>query len=409
MIQKDTENMAHQLLKEFEKGSKNSLIKKRIITHYIQNGCSTITDLSKELDLSVPTVTKFIDEMCESGYLNVYGKLETNGGRHPNLYGLNPESGYFIGVDIKHNSIQIGLINFKGDMVEKKLNIPFVYTNSQESLQSLANIIVKFIKNLSIDPEKILNVNINVSGRVNTESGYSYSLFNFEERPLTEVLEEKIGCNVSIENDTRAMTYGEYLMGNVHGEKDIIFVNVSWGLGIGIILDGKIYAGKSGFAGEFGHVVCYDNEVLCHCGKKGCLETEASGTALYRKLKERMENGEISSLSSRIKEKDALTLEDIISATNKDDVMCIEIVEEIGNKLGKHIAGLINILNPELVIIGGVLSLTGDYILQPIKTAIRKYSLNLVNRDTVVALSKLGDKAGLIGSCLIARSRLFEG
>ena len=95
-------------------------------------------------------------------------------------------------------------------------------------------------------------------------------------------------------------------------------------------------------------------------------------------------------------------------ATEKDDVMCIDLIEDIGNNLGKHIAGLINILNPELVIIGGALSLTGDYILQPIKTAVRKYSLNLVNRDTTIVISKLGDNAGLIGSCLISRSRMFE-
>lgn len=192
------------------------------------------------------------------------------------------------------------------------------------------------------------------------------------------------------------------------GEKNIIFVNVSWGLGIGIIVDGRIYTGKSGFAGEFGHVVSYDNEVLCHCGKKGCLETEASGSALIRKLMEREANGEISLLSSRIREKNALTLKDVIAATEKDDVMCIDLIEDIGNNLGKHIAGLINILNPELVIIGGALSLTGDYILQPIKTAVRKYSLNLVNRDTTIVISKLGDNAGLIGSCLISRSRMFE-
>ena len=185
-------------------------------------------------------------------------------------------------------------------------------------------------------------------------------------------------------------------------------MNVSWGLGIGIIVDGRIYTGKSGFAGEFGHVVSYDNEVLCHCGKKGCLETEASGSALIRKLMEREANGEISLLSSRIREKNALTLKDVIAATEKDDVMCIDLIEDIGNNLGKHIAGLINILNPELVIIGGALSLTGDYILQPIKAAVRKYSLNLVNRDTTIVISKLGDNAGLIGSCLISRSRMFE-
>ena len=110
--------MKQQLLKEIELGSKNALIKKRIITHYIYNGSSTITDLSKELDLSIPTVTKFIGDMYEDGYIIDYGKLETSGGRHPSLYGLNPESGYFIGVDIKRFAVNIGLINFKGDMME---------------------------------------------------------------------------------------------------------------------------------------------------------------------------------------------------------------------------------------------------------------------------------------------------
>lgn len=96
-----TKSMYQQFLKEIEMGSKNALIKKRIITYYIYNGSSTIPDLSKELDLSIPTVTKLIGEMFDEGYINDYGKLETSGGRHPHLYGLNPQSGYFIGVDIK--------------------------------------------------------------------------------------------------------------------------------------------------------------------------------------------------------------------------------------------------------------------------------------------------------------------
>lgn len=193
------------------------------------------------------------------------------------------------------------------------------------------------------------------------------------------------------------------------GEKDIIFVNVSWGLGIGIIIDGKIYKGKSGFSGEFGHISTFDNEIICHCGKKGCLETEASGSALHRTLLERIKKGENSILSERINMENPLTLDEIIAAVNKEDVLCIEIVEEIGQKLGKQIAGLINIFNPELVIIGGTLSLTGDYITQPIKTAVRKYSLNLVNKDSVITTSKLKDKAGIVGACMLARSRMFEG
>ena len=320
--------------------------------------------------------------MCEEGYINDYGKLETSGGRHPNLYGLNPESGYFIGVDIKRFAINIGLINFKGDMMELKMNIPYKFENSIEGLNELCKLISNFIKKLTIAKEKILNINVNVSGRVNPESGYSFSQFNFEERPLSEVLAEKLGYKVTIDNDTRAMTYGEYLKGCVNGEKDIIFVNISWGLGVGIIIDGKIYTGKSGFSGEFGHTSTFDNEIICHCGKKGCLETEASGSALHRILLERIQNGENSILSSRM--------------------------EEIGQKLGKQIAGLINLFNPELVIIGGTISLTGDYITQPIKTAVRKYSLNLVNKDSAIVTSKLKDRAGIVGACMLARSRMFE-
>ncbi len=400
--------MNQQFLKEIEMGSKNALIKKRIITHYIYNGSSTITDLSKELDLSVPTITKFISEMCEDGYINDNGKLETSGGRHPNLYGLNPGSGYFIGVDIKRFAVNIGIINFKGDMVELKMNIPYRFENSIEGLNELCKLILNFIKKLTINKEKILNININVSGRVNPESGFSFSSFNFEERPLTDVLTEKLGYKVTVDNDTRAMTYGEYMQGCVKGEKNIIFVNASWGLGIGIIIDGKIYIGKSGFSGEFGHTSVYENEILCHCGKKGCLETEASGLALHRILLERIKNGESSILSSCTKNGEPITLDNIIESVNKEDMLCIEIVEEIGQKLGKQIAGLINIFNPELVIIGGTLSLTGDYITQPIKTAIRKYSLKLVNQDSAVLTSKLKDKAGIVGACMLARSRMFE-
>ena len=401
--------MRQQLLKEIELGSKSALVKKRIITHYIYNGSSTITDLSKELDLSIPTVTKFISEMCEDGYINDYGKLETSGGRHPSLYGLNPESGYFIGVDIKKFAVNIGLINFKGDMMELKMNIPYKFENTPEAMEELCTLISSFIKKTKVNTEKILNININISGRVNPESGYSFSLFNFSECPLAEVLTEKIGYQVCIDNDTRAMTYGEYLQGCVKGEKNIIFVNVSWGLGIGIIIDGKIYTGKSGFSGEFGHINVFDNEILCHCGKKGCLETEASGSAIYRILQERIKNGECSILSNRTNNQELpLTLDEIISAVNKEDLLCIEIVEEIGQKLGKQIAGLINIFNPELVIIGGTFSLTDDYIAQPIKTAIRKYSLNLVNQDSAITVSKLKDKAGVVGACMLARSRMFE-
>mgnify|MGYP005611341273 FL=1 len=219
---------------------------------------------------------------------------------------------------------------------------------------------------------------------------------------------EKLNFNVGIDNDTRAMALGEYMAGVVEGEKNVIFVNISWGLGIGIIIDGKPYYGKSGFSGEFGHFPIFDNEILCHCGKKGCLETEASGMAIHRMVIERINNGESSILTEEVKDLNKLTLTDILNAVAKEDPLCIEIIEDVGYTLGKYIAGLINIFNPELVVIGGLLSQVEGFLLLPIKSAIRKHSLSLVNRDSKIEMSKLKHKAGIVGACMVARSRLFD-
>lgn len=401
--------MAKSIFKSLEQGSKGALLRKRMISYLILHGNSTIMELSRALDLSVPTVTKMIDEMCQLGILNEFGKMETNEGRHPHLYGLNPDAACFLGVDLKNNGVNLGLINFNGDLLEDHMNIPYHFENSLEGLKSLCQVINEFINNCQVERDKIVNVNVNLSGRVNPESGYSYSWFNLGEQPLTVTMSQMTGMHVTIDNDTRAMTYGEFLRGNNQAKRDILFVNVSWGLGLGIIIDGKIYTGKSGFAGEFGHTPVFDNEVICHCGKKGCLETEASGSAVHRKLAQRIAAGENSILADAFTaDPQSVTLETIIDAVGREDMLCIEIIEEVGSKLGKQIAGLINLFNPELVIIGGLLSMTGDYLLQPIRTAIRKHSLQMVHRDTHVVLSTLTNKAGLIGACMLARSRTFD-
>lgn len=401
--------MVQKLIESLGNGTKNMLTQKRIITYLMHNHSSTIPDLAKDIDLSIPTVTKFVMELVEEGYIINYGKQETSEGRPPNLYGLNPDSAYMVGVDIKAFCLNLGLMNFTGDMVDIQMGVECRLDNTLESLDELIGHIRRFIDKHDNVREKILQIGVNISGRVNPEEGYSFSMFNFEERPLAEILTEKIGIPVSIDNDTRAMAYGELLKGVVKGEKDVVFINVSWGLGSAFIIDGKIYTGRSGFSGEFGHFNVFDNEIICRCGKKGCLETEVSGSALHRILCERVRNGQSSILSQRILAGDSpITLEEIVEATNKEDILCIELVEEVGRKLGRYLAGLINLFNPELVVIGGTLALTGDYILQPIKTAIRKYSLNLVSKDSAVVLSKLQAKAGVIGACLLSRSKLFE-
>jgi len=346
--------------------------------------------------------------MVEQQYLSGRGKMGTGAGRHPRIFEINPDSGYFVGVDVKEYSVDAAMINFNGEMIHHK-DYPFSYEAVPGCIDTLSGIVKSFIRGTHIPSEKVLNICFNISGRVNPQTGYSYSMFNFSEEPLSDVLSRKIGTPVCIDNDTRAMTYGEYVKGCVGDEKDVLFINVSWGLGVGIIVDGNIYMGKSGFSGEFGHIPAFENDIICRCGKKGCLETEVSGQALIRKLTERVKAGESCIFSKDIKNGKVPSLKDVIKAVNEaEDPLCIDIIEEIGSNLGKHLASLINVFNPELVVVGGVLSATGDYILQPAKTAIRKHSLGIVSKDSFVTTSRLADKAGITGACMIARSRMIN-
>lgn len=386
--------------------SKNIQFKKKIIKYFVYNGNSTIQEITKEINLSIPTITKAVGELQKLGYVNEYGKQETGEGRRPILYGLNPDSGFFVGVEIKEGFVNLGLMNFRGDLVELDDNVPCLVQNSMQSLDELCNLVATFIEKSDINHDKILNITFCISGRVNSESGYSHTLYNFVEVPLTTLLSERLGYNVSIENDTRAFAYGEYMKGVVNGEKDVLFVNASWGLGLGIIIGGELYRGRSGFAGEIGHMHTFNNDILCHCGKKGCLETEASGSALQRIVKQRIEAGESSFLTK--KQGDIYSLDNIIEAINGEDPLCIDVIEGIGMKLGDSLANLINVFNPELVVIGGMLARSGDFLLQAVRTTVRKYSLNLVNRDTRLCLSKLHERGGITGACLLARKVALE-
>lgn len=372
--------------------------KKKIIKSFFYNLNSTIPELAKDLNLSIPTVTKLVNEMVDDGILNDYGKSDSKTGRKPSTYGLNPQSGYFLGIDIKRNHINIGVCNFNGEIVKQDFDIPYSEQSSPlEELNEICNIAKDFIE--SIEKSKILNACVNIGGRVNPTTGYSYSMFNISETPLTDIISEKLNIPVCIENDTRSMTYGESIRGSINGEKNILYVNLGWGLGLGMIINGELYEGKSGFSGELGHINAFDNEILCHCGKKGCLETEVSGLALHRQILSQIKDGKASILSPKVENNETITLHDIVEAVNAEDFLCIDLIEEIGEKLGKQLANLINIFNPEIVVIGGTLSATGDYLIQPIKLAVKKHSLKLVNSDSKIICSKLHEKAGVIGAC----------
>jgi predicted NBD/HSP70 family sugar kinase len=386
---------------------KNSSLKQTIIGLCINDGDYSLADLSKELDTSIPTTTKLVGELVDDGILVEIGKLGTNGGRRPSIFGLNPSAGYFVGVDIRREFIDIAVTDFKGSLIDHHDRVEFSVQNSDESFRELCGMIKKELIETGIDPDKVLAYGFNLTGRVNNETGYCFSYFLGEDKPIASVLKAEFGKPVYVENDSRAMTYGEYICGTSNGVRNMLYLNVSWGLGMGMIVDGKLSYGKSGFSGEIGHFPLLDNNCICHCGKMGCLETGASGSAVYRIFMDRLKEGRTSTLSDKFNRGENIQIQEILAAVNEEDVLAIEVIEEIGTTLGRAIAGLINLFNPELIIIGGMISETKEYLLLPIKSAVQKHSLNIINSDTTIKFSKLGKKAGAIGSCMLSRSKLL--
>lgn len=387
---------------------KSGAIKQQIMRLCINDGDFSIAEMSKETGISIPTVTKMVTDLIDEGFLEELGKSGTTGGRRPSIYGLNPGAGYFIGADVTRHHVNIAACNFKGNILEYVDNIPFELESTEQSMAELCELLKKHAKTFGIDENKVLAYGINLTGRVNHETGYSFSYFIGEDKPLTSTFEEMLGAPVFVENDSRAMTYGEYICGGANKEQNFLFINLSWGLGMGMILDGRLSYGKSGFSGEIGHFPLLDNGIICQCGKVGCLETGASGSAVHRIFLEKLKEGKVSVLSDKFASGEEITLDDILDALAEEDVLAIESIEDIGSTLGRAIAGLINIFNPELVIIGGRLSVAEEYLMLPIKSAINKHSLNIVSRDTIVKFSRLGKKAGALGACMLSRSHLLN-
>lgn len=387
---------------------KNKSLKRAIINLLDGFDSSTVNDISRELNISVPKAASLINELMQENLISDYGKIDSKGGRKASVYGLVSDACFFVGVDVKKYYVNIGLLDFKKHLVTVKENVPFTLANTPESLQALINIVKGFIDDFPKLRQRILGVGINMSGRINHLTGYSYSFFNFQEEPLSSIIQKEIGIPTFIENDSRSMAYGEFMAGVVKSERNVLFINVDYGIGMGILIDGNLYYGKSGFSGELGHIPFFNNEIICHCGKKGCLETETSGIALVNMVKEKIGQGTSSILMNKHKKIDDLQLQDIIDAALKEDMLVIETLDEMGEKLGKALAVLINIFNPELVILGGLVSETGDFLRLPIRSALNKYSLGLVNTDTQLTMSKLGSRAGVMGGCLIARGMMLK-
>ena len=401
--------MRDELLKHIRNINKKSSVQGRILEQFVSQGTYTIPEMSKAVGVSLPTATSAINELIKAGLVREVGKKDISSGRIPMAYDLVPNAGYFVGVNPEMDCLALAASDFCGNLITEKIRVPYTYENTPENLEQMAKIINDFIATLPYAKEEILQICVNIAERVNPFEGNAYNMFTFLEESLTSKLTKLIQIPVCIENDTRSMTFAEFIKGRSKGLKNVIFANVCWGLAIGIIIDGKLYYGKSGYSGEFGHMTAYNNNIICHCGKIGCIETEVSGRALKRKLTEKILNGKTSILSDKVlNKKEELTLKDLLEAIDKEDVLSLATLQNIADELGKQLAGVINIFNPEMLVIGGEMSATGDYLTLPARMGIKKFSLNIVNEDSQIVTSSLKGLAGITGACLMARHRLLN-
>jgi predicted NBD/HSP70 family sugar kinase len=396
-------SLSHVALKDLN-------LKKSVVAHLTEKGESTMLELSDQLNISVPKTTELVAELSKEGLVKATGRKTEGLGRKAAIYMLNPDSCYFLGVEVRKYEINIGLMSFNTGMQESSLNIPFLYSDPNESLNEIISEIQNFLIKSAVPKEKIIGIGLSMSGRINVKTSLIVSNYHFAEAPIKATLEDALGLPVYIDNDSRTIAYGEYYFGRnglSYQEKNVCIVNLDYGMSLGIFVDGRPLYGTSGYAGEIGHIPMYNNEKICFCGKKGCLETEASGLALIDYINVRMNEGSSSRLQKTMQRKGYLQLENVLEAVDRGDNLAIEGVTEIAHNLGKGLAVAINMLNPDLIVLGGLLSEIGDLLLFPVKTSIMQHSLNVVNGDTRVALSSLKQKAGLPGCCLLVRNKML--
>ncbi|MDA3891656.1 MAG: ROK family protein [Salinivirgaceae bacterium] len=388
---------------------KTFLNKKRMIKYLYRQGMLSSADFSNILKISAPKSNAYIQELIDEGFIENKGKGESIGGRKPNTYGLKKNSVYIIGIDMGLKFLRIALFNAAMQKVNDVQLSAISFNERGTLIDEIYKHTQKLLTKSKIDKDKIMGVGINMPGLIDSKNGINYTYLYEQDAPLVDAITKKFKCPVFIENDTKARTLAEMRYGAAKGYDNALVLQIDWGLGLGMILNGKLYKGNSGFAGEFGHIPINNKGVLCNCGKIGCIETMASGQALVRLACEALEHNTNSKLSSIYKHrKEPLMPTDIISAAHLGDQLSVTLINNVGEALGQGVANLIQILNPEIVVLGGVLAKAKDYITTPIEHTLYKYCLPKLREDTRIVISPLSDEIGIIGSATVLLENILE-
>ncbi|PYP86833.1 MAG: glucokinase [Blastocatellia bacterium AA13] len=315
----------------------------------------------------------------------------------------NGDSNY-IGIDLGGNTLKGALVSSAGDLLREGRLEPEEL--SQDRIISQIADMVANLRDAERGP-RIASIGIGVPGLVNSRSNRIEILPNLPdlaEVDLIAELSERTGLPVVLDNDANAAAYGELQAGAAAGKRDVFYVSLGTGIGAALIISGNIYRGATGFAGEFGHMTIDPEGIECRCGNIGCLETIASGPNIVRRTRERLYRDRTSSLSKlALPRNREFTALDIARASREGDEMAQVMMERTGMFLGIALAAVVNLLNVELIVLGGDVMEAGDLILKPTIKEVRRRAFPPSFNACEMVIAKLGASAGVIGAALLAR------
>jgi predicted NBD/HSP70 family sugar kinase len=380
---------------------KNQLYKKRIIKHLYFSNMLSCADLSSKIYKSLPVTAKMLGQLMEESWVIETGFAASTGGRRAVMYALKPDVMYVVSVAMDQLITRIAIMDMQNRNVTAIEIIELPLFKNPHALPTLAEKIDEVIKRSGISKNNIAGVGIGMPGFVDAAKGINYSFLEVEQGSITQYISSKVRLPVFIDNDSRLIALAELKFGTARGKKNAMVINVGWGVGLGMILNGELFRGHNGFAGEFSHIPLFLNNKLCSCGKSGCLETETSLLVVIEKANKGLKEGKVSLLKELSLEHAEKAFQEIINAAGRGDKFAVEILSESGYNIGRGVAILIHLLNPELVILSGRGSSAGKIWQAPIQQALNEHCIPRLALNTEIAISSLGYQAELTGGAAL--------
>jgi predicted NBD/HSP70 family sugar kinase len=309
---------------------------------------------------------------------------------------------YVVSVAMDQLITRIGLLDMQNNFVGEVEQIELPLSNNPKALEQLTSHIDRFIKKSGIAKNKIVGIGIGMPGFVDVNNGVNHSFLKPKQgQSLVGYIESVVHLPVLIDNDSSLIALAEFRLGTARHKKNVMVINIGWGIGLGMIVNGELFRGANGFAGEFSHIPLFTNNKLCSCGKTGCLETETSLLVIAEKAIEGLKKGKISVLKNLSLTHVEDTYKTIMDAASKGDKFAVELLSEAGYNIGRGVAILIHVLNPELIILSGRGSAAGKIWLAPVQQAINEHCIPKISENTEVQISSLGYQAELIGGAVL--------